>query len=82
MSLFTNIFRNSKPRNGMYEVTPRKLLKTLRGNLEVSNRKDIAQIPEDIYMTVVKMFPNTPADKRMQLAEKIDDIFLRIPNKQ
>jgi hypothetical protein len=80
-SLFTNLFRSSKSRDGMYEVTPRKLLKTLRGDLEESNRKDISQVPEEIYMTVLRMFPNTPADKRMQLAEKIDDIFLKLSNK-
>lgn len=81
LSLISNLFRPSRSRDGMYEVTPRKLLKTLRGDLEQANRKDIAPVPEEIYMTVLKMFPNTTPDIRMQLAEKIDNIFLNLPNK-
>jgi hypothetical protein len=76
-----SLFRTNKSRKvNKYEITPRKLMKTLRNDLVMANRKDLAPIPEEIYMTVVKMFPNTSANQKMKLAEKIDNIFLNLPN--
>ena len=81
LPILSRILTGKKTRDGMYKVTPRKLLKTLRGELIDADRKDIATVPEDIYFAVVKLFPKLPFDTKMEIAERIDSVFLEIPDK-
>lgn len=78
VNTFKRIISGKKSRDYVVEVTPRQIIKASERDLRETESR-LSHLPRELYFGVLKIDRGLNHAQKMELAERIDDLFLNLP---
>ena len=78
VALFKRIFSGKKTRQYPSGITPRQIIKASEQDLKTQDQR-LSHLPRELYFSVLKINKNLSSNQKLELAERIDELFLNLP---
>lgn len=79
VTAFKRMFTGKKSRKYPFDITPRQIIKASEKDLKSQDER-LSHLPRELYFSMIKISKNLTSNQKLELAERIDELFLNLPN--